>query len=198
MSTLVLIPARGGSKRLPSKNLRTVGGVPLVGHAVRCGVEYAQQHWEPCRVICDTDSEEIAEEAKRHGAEIPFLREAEFAQDGTSSAATIIRTLERLGADDWSVVTLLQPTSPLRTVEDVRGTRGVWGEMMGVTTFSVTAGTPNPNGAVYVIWAIELRKERSFTGGWCSRYAMPPERSIDINNAEDLAEAERLWRMQHG
>lgn len=198
MSTLVLIPARGGSKRLPGKNLRTVGGVSLVGHATRCGVEYAQQHWEACRVICDTDSEEIAEEAKRHGAEVPFLREPDFAQDGTTSAATVIRMLERLGADDWDVVTLLQPTSPLRTAEDVRGTRGAWGEMMGVTTFSATTGSSVPNGAVYVIWAIELRRERSFTGGWGSRYAMPPERSIDINTAEDLAEAERLWRLQHG
>lgn len=199
MTTLVLIPARGGSKRLPGKNLRTVGGVSLVGHAVRCGLAFLRTADIVGAVMCDTDSGLIRAEAKYHGANVPFLREREYAQDDTSSADTVIRTLDRLAevGKTFERVVLLQPTSPLRTVDDVTACHRVWQDMMGMNAITVNASTGQPNGAVYVTWTDNLRSTRSFLGQ-CTTHAMPPERSIDINTAEDLAEAERLWKVQHG
>lgn len=196
MSVLVLIPARGGSKRLPGKNLRTVGGVSLVGHAVRCGLEFVDEaEFVEATVMCDTDSEAIAEEAKRYGAWVPFLREPEYALDGTSSAESVIRTLQRLGTDDFTTLVLLQPTSPLRSVRDVVE---CWSEYdYDWRTMTVAHATGRENGAVYVTSVYELRASLSFQ--WRAHpVGMATRRSIDINTAEDLAEAERLWSLQHG
>src|ERR671935_3179198 len=74
---LAVVPARGGSKGLPRKNLRLLAGKPLVAHAVAAGL--AAELVE--RVVCSTDDPEIAEAARRAGAEVPFLRPAELAQD---------------------------------------------------------------------------------------------------------------------
>lgn len=196
MSVLVLIPARGGSKRLPGKNLRWVGGRSLVAHAVRCGLEFLREANLSGAVMCDTDCKLIASEARVHGANVPWLREPDFARDRTKSAATVERTLERLAVADrsYAAIVLLQPTSPLRTVEDVID---VW-RAEGAARLSVNDATGEPNGAAYAIEAAELRAEGTFEPPHATLVSMPPERSIDINTVEDLAEAERLWRLQHG
>jgi N-acetylneuraminate synthase len=122
MSPVCLIPARGGSKGLPDKNLRPVGGMSLVGRAVVCGREFARlAGLSRLRVLVDTDSPTIAEEARRWGGEVPFLRPAELAGDTVSTAASTLAALERLerGGAEVNDVILLQPTSPLRSAEDV-------------------------------------------------------------------------------
>lgn len=122
MSVLVVVPARGGSKGLPGKNLRSVGGVSLVGRAVRAGREFlARPGVPPGAVLLDTDSEAIAAEGRRHGAEVPFLRPAELASDTASTNDSVLYAADRWAALGHSVdtVVLLQPTSPLRTADDV-------------------------------------------------------------------------------
>ena len=74
---LAIIPARGGSKGLPRKNLRPLAGHPLIAYSVAAGLQANLVD----RVICSTDSEEIADVARKYGAEIPFMRPAEIAQD---------------------------------------------------------------------------------------------------------------------
>ncbi|HKR10059.1 MAG TPA: hypothetical protein VJS39_12780, partial [Gemmatimonadaceae bacterium] len=76
MSMTIVIPARGGSRRILDKNLRTVGGVSLVGRTVFCAREFvhAFEMVRDARIIVDTDSEDIAREARAWGAEVPFLR----------------------------------------------------------------------------------------------------------------------------
>src|SRR2546423_5325577 len=123
MKVTCIIPARAGSKRIRDKNLRTVGGVSLVGRAVFSARDFIRlDGLSNARVVVDTDSEEIAQEGRAWGAEVPFLRSASLATDTASSAESSLALLERLYGDvsDSDVVILLQPTSPLRSPGDIR------------------------------------------------------------------------------
>ena len=115
-----VIPARGGSKGLPGKNLRKLGSLSLIGHAVASTREASRL----TRVIVSTDSEAIADEARRHGAEVPFVRPAELASDQAGMVPVLqhaVRWLESTGARPDLVVTL-QPTSPFRVGSDIDAT----------------------------------------------------------------------------
>lgn len=112
-----VIPARGGSKGLPGKNLRRLGALSLIGHAVTSAREAKRLD----RFIVSTDSAEIAEEARRHGAEVPFLRPSELASDQAGMLVVLqhaVRWLESTGVRPDLVVTL-QPTSPFRVGADI-------------------------------------------------------------------------------
>lgn len=113
-----VIPARGGSKRLPGKNLRVLGRLSLVGHAVASAREAATLD----RFIVSTASAEIAEEARRHGAEAPFLRPPELASDDAAMVPVLqhaVRWLEAAEGFRPDLVVTLQPTSPFRTGPDI-------------------------------------------------------------------------------
>jgi CMP-N,N'-diacetyllegionaminic acid synthase len=115
-----VIPARGGSKGLPGKNLKRIGALSLIGHAVVS----AREARTLTRVIVSTDSPEIAEEARRHGAEAPFLRPAELASDQAGMVPVLqhaVRWLESTGVRPDLIVTL-QPTSPFRTGVEIDDT----------------------------------------------------------------------------
>ena len=119
-----VIPARGGSKGLPGKNLRTLGAQSLIGHAIAS----ARESRLLARVVVSTDSREIAEEARRHGAEVPFLRPAELATDGAGMLPVLqhaVRWLEGSAGLRPDVVVTLQPTSPFRTGETIDRTIAV-------------------------------------------------------------------------
>ncbi|WP_374322066.1 acylneuraminate cytidylyltransferase family protein [Aquipseudomonas alcaligenes] len=112
-TVLGLITARGGSKGLPRKNVLSVGGKPLIGWTV----EAAKQSSLLDRIVLSSDDEEIIHVAKALGCEVPFRRDAALSGDAASSADVIIDCLQRLSGYDY--VVLLQPTSPLRTAEDI-------------------------------------------------------------------------------
>lgn len=112
MKVLAIIPARGGSKRFPGKNLHPLMGKPLIAHPI----DAAKKARLVERVVVSTDSQEIADAARRAGAEVPFLRPAELAGDRSSVIDAIIYTVEELArrdgyAPDYTVV--LQPTTPI-------------------------------------------------------------------------------------
>lgn len=112
-----IVPARGGSRGIPRKNLRPFRGRPLVCHAIDVG--HAATLVE--RVIVSTDDPEIATVARAAGGEAPFLRPAALAQDDTPTLPVLqhaVQWLEESGSAVTAVV-LLQPTSPLRTAEQV-------------------------------------------------------------------------------
>jgi CMP-N,N'-diacetyllegionaminic acid synthase len=121
---LGLVPARGGSRGIPRKNLAVVGGDPLIAWSIRAGL--AAETLD--RVIVSTDDDEIAAVAAAHGAEVPFRRPAEHASDTASGAAPVIHALEWLAArgEAPEAVVLLQPTSPLRTAADIDAGVAVW------------------------------------------------------------------------
>jgi N-acylneuraminate cytidylyltransferase len=114
---LFLIPARGGSKGLPGKNLLDVGGIPLVGRAARVGCAAARVLGSTSRVVCSTDDRAIGVAARSWGAEVPFDRPAHLSSDGARSIDVVFHALDQLG--DFDAVVLLQPTSPLTDVDDV-------------------------------------------------------------------------------
>jgi CMP-N,N'-diacetyllegionaminic acid synthase len=115
---LALIPARGGSKGLPGKNVRPLAGHSLIEYAARVARESAVVD----RAVLTTDVEEIAAEGRRVGLEVPFLRPAHLAQDDTPMLPVIEHAVTTLAGSGFvpDIVLLLQPTSPLRTPEHLR------------------------------------------------------------------------------
>lgn len=118
MNVIALICARGGSKGLPGKNIRPLGGVPLIGWSIR----QAKAVPRISRVIVSTDSEEIAAVARDAGAEVPFMRPAELAQDKSPERAVWRHALEYLKVTEGSypdVLIVVPATAPLRLPEDL-------------------------------------------------------------------------------
>jgi CMP-N,N'-diacetyllegionaminic acid synthase len=120
-SVLAVVPARGGSKGIPRKNLRKVGGISLIAHAARTA---GALDWID-RAVLSTDDEEMAEEGRCHGLEVPFSRPAELATD-TASGVDVWRHAwiesERHYGRRFDLSVLLQPTTPLRRPEEVERT----------------------------------------------------------------------------
>jgi CMP-N,N'-diacetyllegionaminic acid synthase len=114
---LAIIPARSGSKRFPRKNIAPLDGIPLLAWSIKTAL--AAKRFDV--VLLSTDSEEYAEVGKDYGAAVPRLRNANLSGDTTSSAAVIINALSYYEAEGmrFETVTLLQPTSPLRSVADI-------------------------------------------------------------------------------
>lgn len=112
---LAIIPARGGSKGVPRKNIKELAGKPLIAWTI----EEAKKSKYIDRLILSSEDDEIIEVAKKYGCEVPFKRPLELAQDDTPGIAPILHAIEQ--CPDYDYVVLLQPTSPLRTVEDIDG-----------------------------------------------------------------------------
>jgi len=225
MKALFLIPARGGSKGLPGKNLALVGGIPLVGRAVRVARQVAAG-LPGSRVVCSTDDPAIAEAAQEWGAEVPFVRPDDLATDDARSLDVVRHALRALD-EEFEVVVLLQPTSPLTEPKDILGSLelfrmtgepvvsvcraehpGEWhrrmdlaGRLSAVLPISSAerrqkvAPTYRPNGAVYVASPAQVRGE----GFWTAEtrgFIMPTERSVDVDTAADLEVARALLVMR--
>lgn len=115
-----LIPARGGSKGIPGKNIKELAGKPLIAWTI----EAALGSNELNRVIVSTDDKNIVHIAKEWGAEVPFIRPENLASDTATSFSVVEHTMDWLDREEDispEYVMLLQPTSPLRTTEDISG-----------------------------------------------------------------------------
>ncbi len=115
---LAIVPARGGSRGIVDKNLAEVAGVPLIAHTIGA----AQRAASVSRLIVSTDSPAIAAVARAHGVQVPFVRPAELADDRTPTIPVLIHALDWLAeAEGYTpdLLVLLQPTSPLRTADDI-------------------------------------------------------------------------------
>ncbi|WIW95937.1 cytidylyltransferase domain-containing protein [Altererythrobacter rubellus] len=222
-----LITARGGSKGLPGKNIRLLGGKPLLAHSI----EVALQSSMVDAVYLSTDSREIADLARAHGCEVPFLRAAELATDEATSIDVVCDALDRL--PPYEIWLLLQPTSPLRTAEDLDGVVTMMERTGAYSCVSVTEAQDHPwltfaigddgamtrfcsddpihmarrqdmprafvlNGAVYGFRPDWLRRGRVFVDAKSLAWVMPAERSVDIDDLCDFERAEALWLTVHG
>ena len=119
MNVLGLIPARGGSKGVPRKNIRQLAGKPLLAYTAEAALASSRL----ARVILSTDDEEIAEVGRSCGLEVPFLRPAELAEDTTPTLPVVqhaVQFLETRG-EQFDAICLLQPTNPLRQTSDIDG-----------------------------------------------------------------------------
>lgn len=223
---LGLILARGGSKRLPGKHLRDLGGKPLIAWTV----EAARAARTLDRVILSTDDPGIAAAAAAAGCDVPFMRPAELASDTASSAEVVRHALAEIGAaGTYRRLVLLQPTSPLRLAEDIDGAVELaqardldsvvgicpaetvpahlfWHEADGRLSsvigapFSEIAGRRSQdcrpgyrlNGALYVATLDWFLAGGELLGPDSVGYAMPRERSVDIDDEMGLIEAEAI------
>lgn len=119
LRTMAVIPARGGSKGLPGKNTRLLAGKPLIAHSI----EQARQSGVCEVVLVSTDDEAIAGVARAHGAEVPFIRPAELAQDSTPAEPVVRHALDTYEAGSGTtidIVVYLQPTDVFRTPALIR------------------------------------------------------------------------------
>ena len=116
LKVLAIIPARGGSKGIKRKNLVPLSGKPLIVYSI----EAALLSQRLTRIIVSTDSEEIAEISRIHGADVPFLRPAALAEDDTPTLPVIQHAIGIVGGS-YDAVMILQPTSPLRSSADIDG-----------------------------------------------------------------------------
>lgn len=116
---LAIVPARGGSKGIKDKNIKEIEGRPLIEYTIeaakRC--EYIDE------IVVSTDSEKIAKVAKKAGAKVPFLRPDELASDTARTIDVVLFTIDQLKliGQEYDIVVLLQPTSPLRDEDDICG-----------------------------------------------------------------------------
>lgn len=219
MRTLAVVPARGGSRGLPGKNLAQVGGRSLVARAVAC----ARQLPTIDRIVVTSDASEILAEAERTGAEA-WLRPAALADDEAPTLPVVLQVLDAVGDADRVVV--LQPTSPLRSAWDVDSCLEKLRSAPSAVTVCPTSHPPQwmfrvrddrlvpvlgwemptrrqdadavyvLNGAVYAARAEHLRQGEGFLGPDTGVVLMPWERSIDVDDAIDLEIARTLVGFQ--
>lgn len=116
--TLFIIPARGGSRGIPGKNIKPLAGKPLIHYSI----EVARQLAPDSHILVTTDSDEIAGVAEATGLPVPYRRPAELASDTAGSREVMLHVMDWADAQgiDYDKVCLLQPTSPMRTAEDVK------------------------------------------------------------------------------
>ena len=115
-----LIPARGGSKGIPHKNIYNLNGKPLIAYSIEEGLKAKEQGYLD-KVVVSTDDNEIAEISKKYGAEVPFLRPEELASDKSKSVDCMIHAIQYYKdlEIEFDTMVLLQPTSPLRNAADI-------------------------------------------------------------------------------
>lgn len=218
-SVLGVIPARGGSKGIPRKNLEMFNGAPLIEWTIR----EAQKALGLDRLILSSDDPQIIAVAERLGCEAPFIRPPHLATDTASSVDVMLHAAEQVPGYD--IVVLLQPTSPLRLAKDIDGTLDRMERVGAPGCVSVCEAPCHPylifrpdadgrlapyasppegsslrrqdfepafrlNGAVYAVDLAWFRSTRTFVAhGQTAAYLMPVSRSIDIDTYEDLAAA---------
>lgn len=153
---LALIPARGGSKGLPGKNIRDLHGKPLIAWSI----EAAKQSNYIDRIIVSTDSMDIATIATKYGAEVPFMRPAELATDNSSGMDVCLHALQWFSDknDNYDLLLILQPTSPLRTISDIDAAIETIGEKQAKAVVSVCETDHHP------WWSNELPQDGNMEG----------------------------------
>lgn len=162
LRVLAVIPARGGSKGIPRKNLAPLAGKPLIAWTI----EAAREAGCLQRIIVSTDSEEIAAAAREAGAEAPFLRPPELARDDTPTTDAVIHAVRWLEEHDGyqpEAVMILQPTCPLRTADDIREGVALMGEKEAESVVAVCEAKQHPR------WMKQIEPDgrlTDFAGDW--------------------------------
>ena len=219
---IAIIPARGGSKGLPGKNVRPLLGKPLIAYTIEC----AKAAQSIDRVVVSTDDPKIAEIAQEFGAEVPFLRPAELATDTAKAIDNYIYTVDRLSREDNIAIDafiVLLPTSPLRKSQDINCAVDMFLERNADSVISYTPETHPISWHKYLntdcafedifkdslanrqelrvsyypngaiyVFRSAMIREGRYYTDKSYAYVMPRNRSVDIDSVEDFEYAEYL------
>lgn len=219
---LAIIPARGGSKGVPRKNIRNLAGKPLIAWTI----EEAKKSKYIDRLILSSENDEIIKTAIKYNCEVPFIRPSKLAQDDTSGIAPILHALEEVKGFDY--VISLQPTSPLRIAADIDACIEKMIRSNSSACVSVAEPGNSPywmytmndkgnmaplidqgslilrrqdlpivyslNGAIYVAEVNWLQKSKSFLTAETVAFIMPNNRSYDIDTENDFNLCELIMR----
>lgn len=151
MEILAVIPARGGSKGIPRKNIKLLGGIPLIAFSIAAGLQARSIN----RVVVSTDNEEIAKCARQYGAEVPFLRPRKLAEDNVPDLPVLSHALDWLNANEMykpDIIVQLRPTSPFRPLSCIDEAVNIL--MNDPDADCVRAVTPSGQ-TPYKMWRIE-------------------------------------------
>ena len=173
---LGIIPARWGSKRVPHKNIKLFKGKPLIYYTIEAAVKSKLLN----DFVVSTDGKEIADIAIKYGARV-IDRPSRYAQDHSPSTDVVFHTLTKEKAD---IVVLLQPTSPLRTAEDIDNAIRMFLKEKPESLISVSKN--GPNGAIFISTPNALKKYNSFYTHKMAGYLMPEAKSLDIDIISDF------------
>lgn len=220
--SLFLITARGGSKGIPGKNIKPLGGKPLLYYSI----DIARKLVNDDQICLSTDSDEIISSAQSYGLNVPFKRPSEFAQDKSGSYEVIIHALNfyKTKGKTFDRIVLLQPTSPFRTSKHIIEANNLFTSKIDMVT-SVKETEANPyynlmeenvegflelskagdynrrqdapkifqyNGAVYIINTESLNKNKLHEFKKVKKYLMDDFSSVDIDSPMDWLWAEFL------
>jgi len=224
-SVFALIPARGGSKGLKKKNIKNLGGKPLIAWTI---TEATKSKYID-KLILSSDDKEIIKVAQSYGCEAPFVRPQELSNDESSSIDVLLHALKEV-AKPYDYIVLLQPTSPLRLTKDIDQCLELCLKTGAPSCVSIVQSDKSPywmftldsqkeispiiknkqidqrrqdlppayliNGAVYVAKTNWLLKTKKFIGDNTIGYVMPKERSCDIDDRIDMSLCEILIKEQ--
>ncbi len=194
---IALIPARGGSKGVPRKNVRPLLGKPLIAWTIDAALAAKSVR----RVIVSTDDHEIAVLARACGAEVPFMRPAEFAQDDTTDMPVLKHALEFLTVKesyDCEMIAWLRPTAPLRTADDIDTAVTILASSDADSVRSVSASKAHP----YWMKTISDGVLHPFIAGedehkYPRRQTLPPayglNGAVDVTRTKTLQGWSTLW-----
>jgi CMP-N,N'-diacetyllegionaminic acid synthase len=215
-SVLALIPARGGSKGLPRKNVLPLAGKPLIAWSIEAALKSKYVD----RIVVSSDNDEIIAAARAAGAEVPFVRPADLAGDTTPSLDVALHALQALD-QRYDYLVLLQPTSPLRDAPDIDGCIETCVRQAAPSCVSVSKADKSPywmytqdaqqrlvpvlprpdasihqrqllptiyalNGAVYVTQTSALVADRAFVTAATVAWEMPRSKAVDIDGDLDF------------
>ena len=222
--TLFVITARGGSKGLPGKNIRNLCGKPLIAYSIDIARAFVSDE----DICVSTDSQEIIETVETYGLKVPFVRPAELATDTASSNDVLVHAVKFFSdkGKKYSRLVLLQPTSPLRTVDDVQGAINLYRSDIDMVVSVTRSHAPavlcsdnsegfirlyfnknavgrqalpemyEYNGAVYVINVVSLLEKG--LGGFTKsvKFVMNKQNSIDIDDIYDFTLVESIMKVR--
>lgn len=224
MKTLYLIPARGGSKGVPGKNIKQLNGKPLIGYAI----DAARQLATDADICVSSDDDTIIQTVEEYGLSVPFKRPDHLAQDSSGMQGVMVHALDHYSSKgvDYDVLVLLQPTSPFRTGSHIKKATELFEKGLDMVV-SVKVTDVNPyylhytenenglidkllkgdfatrqelpvvyelNGAVYVIEPDSIRKMPRSSFTKVKKYVMDDWSSLDIDTPLDWEVAEAIIR----
>ncbi len=218
---LAVIPARGGSKGLPGKNIKRLGDKPLIAWTIEAALNAKFID----KTIVSTDCQEIAQVSRAYGAEVPFIRPDELSSDTATSSDVILHAIGSMKSE-FNVILLLQPTSPFRTAKDIDSASELYNSSSTSSVVSVCLADKSPywyffknnvgmmspvlsmegqfsrrqelpdtyllNGAIYIVDIKKFLSQKKFIFDDSISYVMSKESSIDIDEPLDFKLAQLI------